>query len=151
MTSKSFFIGLLAVFLSGCAGVKKDEPLPKGYSLASSNNSMDTYFVKPDSWFYKGNKNVRQLEVVKALKKEDEVEGHKFIAIKTKYVFDCENKNKYTKIPSGFFDNKYAIGKPVVPFPFSSSRWLFAKDGSSEGVMWDVLCVQLMAEVDAKS
>ena len=93
---------------------------------------MDTYFVKPDSWFYKGNKNVRQLEVVKALKKEDEVEGHKFIAIKT--VFDCENKNKYTKIPSGFFDNSICDWEACCShFLLAPLVGLFAKD--EEGVM----------------
>ncbi len=80
-----------------------------------STNKDNTYFKRPDTWHYQGNKDVIQMERVISLKRDDIVAGKRFRSIKTKYIYDCNHENTYATMPAGFFADKYATGEPIVP------------------------------------
>lgn len=145
-----FFIFLGSISLTGCSkNNAKDiqsqsaSSPPPGYIKLPATKKAITYLKKMDTWHYQGNPNVVQLEVIVSFYKEDEVIGKKFQSIKEHYLLNCATKNKYNKKPIGFFSDRYALGNPVVPYPYSAFRWAIAEEVSLESQLWSTYCVSL--------
>ncbi|AWC72870.1 TPA: hypothetical protein SMG11_000728 [Serratia marcescens] len=138
--------------ISGCSSEKsKDTSPPPGYTKLFQGSDSITYLKKMDSWHYQGNSDIIQFEMIISFFKEDTVVGKKFQSIKEKILYDCNTENKYTKIPIGFFSDKYATGKAIVPYPLSSSRWLIAENNSLDAIGWQNYCVKYKKAIDAQS
>lgn len=117
-----------------------EEAIPENYIKAFETSVGVNYFVKEESLFYRNNPDLVQIDLVTSLSKEDELDGVKINSMKTKHIFDCRQKYKYTEKPEGFFTNRYATGKPTVPYPASSSVWKIAEENSLDGMFWTNLC-----------
>ncbi len=146
--SKLIIAILGAALMTGCSS--KSIAPPPGYIKLFQGITSTTYLKKMDSWHYQGNSNVIQIERIISFYKEDTVVGEKYQSIKERILYDCSITNKYTKLPIGFFSDRYATGEPVVPYPFSASRWLIAKDNSLDAIGWSSYCVKYKESIDSQ-
>lgn len=137
---KNIVLLMFLFILTGCLPKPQTMLLPVNYIKLGTTDEANIYLVKPANIHYQGRKGLLQIEMVISLKKEDVVAGKKFKSTRARYVYDCNNLNKYTEIPFGFYSDLYATGEPVVPYPLNVTQWKIAKDGTIDSFFWENLC-----------
>ncbi|BBG61578.1 surface-adhesin E family protein [Providencia rustigianii] len=148
MKLKLIILSSICISVMGCQSPQKlqekntlkSSELPAGYIKWMETKSATMYMAKPETDYYQGNTDLIQINVVTSLKEENDLKGIKFNSIKATHIYDCRKTNKYTERPIGFFANKYATGKPTIPYPDVSSRWEIAAENNFNAIFWQKLC-----------